>query len=151
MSTDLTTGAPRSPYDEVGGITFLPRSIDKMRASLAGSAGAYNAKTGYSTNLFELFGVTADEFEQIVRDNPTDEGVLQALTARKPLSEAEIEAWNRRSINREPADDAAWARHWKQLEDAGYGDRKDVRTMYDRLDLDDGREVPQGGRPHALK
>ena len=106
MTTDLTTGAPRSPYDEVGGITFLPRSIDKMRASLAGSAGAYNAKTGYSTNLFELFGVTADEFEQIVRDNPTDEGVLQALTARKPLSGAEIEAWNRRSINREPADDA---------------------------------------------
>ena len=147
---DLTRSAPRSPYDDLGGITFLPRSIDKMRAFIASTAGAYNAKTGYSTSLFELLGVSADELEQIVRENPTDEAVLAALRARKPLSESEITDWNRRSINRTPTDDAGWARHWKQLEDAGYGDRKDVRTMYDRLDLDDGREVPPGGRPHPL-
>ncbi|MDQ3701694.1 MAG: DUF5069 domain-containing protein [Chloroflexota bacterium] len=146
---DLTSGTPRSPYDEVGGITFLPRTIDKMRAHITGSAGAYNAKTGYSTSLFDLFGVSADEFEQIVRDNPTDEGVLQALMARKSISQEEIEAWNQRSINRTPTDEAGWARHWKMLEDAGFGDRKDARTMYDRLDLDDGRQVPIGGRQKA--
>jgi len=151
MTLDLTKQPPRSPYDELGGITFLPRSIDKMRAYLAGTAGEYNAKTGYSTQLFALFGVTADEFEQIVRENPTDEGVLRALLARKPLTKEEIDAWNERSINRTPVDEAGWARHWKQLEDAGYGHRKDIRTMYDRLDLDDGREVPVGGRPHPLK
>jgi hypothetical protein len=143
---DLTQTAPRSPYDTVGGITFLPRSIDKMRAYLNGAAGAYNAKTGYSTSLFELFGVSPDEFEEIVKANPTDEGVLDALMARRQLSPDEIDAWNQGSINRSPTDDAGWARHWKQLEDAGYGDRKDIRTMYDRLDLDDGRQVPVGGR-----
>ncbi len=151
MTLDLTKQPPRSPYDELGGITFLPRAIDKMRAHLAGTAGEYNAKTGYSTQLFALFGVTADEFEQIVRENPTDEGVLHALLARRPLTREEIDAWNERSINRTPMDEAGWARHWKQLEDAGYGDRKDIRTMYDRLDLDDGRAVPIGGRPHPLK
>ncbi len=143
---NLTEGAPRSPYDALGGITFLRGTFDKMGAHLAGRAGEYTAKAGYSTALFELFGVSADEFEQIVRDNPTDEGVLRALMARKPLSEAEIEAWNQRSMNRTPTDDAGWARHWKMLEDAGFGDRKDIRTMYDRLDLDDGRQVPIGGR-----
>ncbi len=148
---DLRTQPPRSPYDELGGITFLPRAIDKMRAHLAGTAGAYNAKTGYSTQMFDLFGVTPDEFEQIVRKNPTDEGVLQALLARKPLSQPEIDAWNARSINRSPTDEAGWQRHWQQLAAAGYGDRRDVRTMYDRLDLEDGREVPQGGRLHPLK
>jgi|SRR3954451_1774175 len=148
---DLTKQPPRSPYDEVGGITFLPRTIDKMRAYIAGTHGAYNAKTGFSTQLFEILGVTPDEFEQIVRDNPTDEGVLQALLAHKPLSQQEIRAWNERAINRSPTDEAGWQRHWQQLADAGYGDRRDVRTTYDRLDLDDGREVPQGGRPHALK
>jgi hypothetical protein len=148
---DLTTGAPRSPYDEVGGIVFLPRTIDKMRAFVAGTVGAYNAKTGVSTGVFDLFGVTPDEFEQIVRDNQTDEGVLQALMTRKPVSQAEIDDWDRRAVNRSPTDEAAWERHWKQLADAGYGDRKDIRTTFDRLDLDDGREVPQGGRPHPLK
>jgi hypothetical protein len=148
---DLTKQPPRSPYDELGGITFLPRSIDKMRAYIAGTVGAYNAKSGYSVELFKLFGVTADEFEQIVREHPTDEGVLNALLTRKRLSQEEIEEWNRRSINRMPADEAGWARHWRMLEDAGYGHRRDIVTMYDRLDLDDGREVPVGGRPHPLK
>jgi hypothetical protein len=151
VSIDLTTGAPRSPYDELGGITFLPRSIDKMRAFLAGTVGAYNAKTGVSTGVFDLFGITPDEFEQIVKENETDEAVLRALNARKTPSPAEIEDWNRRAINRQPTDEAGWARHWKMLEDAGYGDRKDIVTTYDRLDLDDGRQVPQGGRPHPLK
>src|SRR5207249_10290060 len=100
---------------------------------------------------FDLFAVTPDEFEQIGREHPTDAGVLRALLARQPLSRQEIAAWNERSINRSPADEAGWQRHWQQLADAGYGDRRDVRTMFDRLDLDDGREVPQGGRPHALK
>jgi gluconokinase len=140
---DLTKGAPRSPYEKLGGITFLPRTIDKMRAHIAGSAGAYNAKTGFSTQLFDLLSVTPDEFEEIVKANPTDQAVLDVLMARRPLSQADIDEWNERSINRSPTDDAGWARHWKQLEDAGYGDRKDVRTMYDRLDLDDGREVPR--------
>ena len=143
---DLTKNPPRSPYEALGGITFLPRPIDKMRAYIAGTAGAYNAKTGYSTQLFDLFGVTADEFEQIVRENDSDEGVLQALMQRRSLSPDETEDWNRRSINRTPTDEPGWARHWKMLEDAGYGDRRDIKTMYDRLDLDDGRQVPIGGR-----
>ena len=148
MSIDLTSGAPRSPYDEVGGITFLPRSIDKMRALIAGTVGPYNAKTGVSTGVFDLFGVTADEFEQIVKDNATDDAVLQALNARRTPTPEAIADWNRRAITRGPTDEAGWARHRKMLEDAGYGDRTDIVTTYDRLDLDDGREVPQGGRAH---
>lgn len=147
---DLTKTPPRSPFDALGGITFLPRSIDKMRAHIAGTAGAYNAKTGWSTQLFEVLGVTADELEQIVRDNPSDEAVLAALHARKQLTPEQIEAWNRRSVNR-PNDEASWARHWQLLEQSGYGHRRDVVTMYDRLDLDDGREVPPGGRENPWR
>ena len=148
---DLTNGAPRSPYDRLGDIGFLPRSIDKMRAHIASKAGAYNAKAGYSTQLFDLFGVTADEFEDIVKNNETDEQVLKVLMERRPLTAEQIHGWNERSETRTPSDDAGWERHWKMLADAGYGDRKDARTMYDRLDLDDGRELPQGGRRGAGK
>jgi hypothetical protein len=144
---DLTKGAPRSPYDRLGNITFLPRAIDKMRAYINGQHGAYNAKIGYSTQLFDLFGVTADEFEEIVKANESDEEVLKVLLQRRPLTDKEIEEWNERSETRRPTDEASQARHNKQLEDAGYANRvADVVTMYDRLDLDDGREVPHGGR-----
>ena len=146
MPTDLTSSAPRSPYDRVGNISFLPRAIDKMRAYIDGKHGAYNAKTGYSTQLFDLFGVTADEFEEIVKSNQTDDAVVKVLLERRPLSAQEIEEWNERCETRQPQDEESRARHFKMLADAGFGDRKDVVTMYDRLDLDDGREVPPGGR-----
>lgn len=142
---DLTKQAPRSPYDTVGGITFLPRTIDKMRAHIAGTVGEYRANTGFSTQLFDLFGVSADEFEQIVRENDTDEGVLAALQARKSLSQQEIDAWNERAMTW-PHDEAGRQRHQMLLEQAGHGHRTDITTMFDRLDLDDGREVPTGGR-----
>ena len=36
---DLVNGIPRSPYESMHGIVFLPRAIDKVRAEIAGSAG----------------------------------------------------------------------------------------------------------------
>lgn len=147
MGTDLTSGAPRSPYDRVGNVSFLARAIDKMRAQIDGKAGAYNAKTGFSTQLFDFFGVTADELEEIVKANESDEQVFKVLSERRPLTAQEIEDWNERCETRRPTDEAGIARHRKMIEDAGFGDRAgDVVTMYDRLDLDDGREVPRGGR-----
>ena len=147
MPVDLTQGSPRSPYDRVGNVSFLARAIDKMRAHIDGKHGAYNAKTGFSTQLFDLFGVTADEFEEIVKSNESDEQVLDVLMQRRKLTAQEIEEWNERCETRRPTDEAGIARHRKMIEDAGYGDRADdVVTMYDRLDLDDGREVARGGR-----
>ena len=147
MPVDLTQGPPRSPYDRVGNVSFLARAIDKMRAHIDGKHGAYNAKTGFSTQLFDLFGVTADEFEEIVKSNEGDEQVLDVLMQRRRLTPQEIEEWNERCETRRPTDEAGIARHRKMIEDAGYADRvDDVVTMYDRLDLDDGRDVPRGGR-----
>ena len=34
---NLTRDVPRSPYEKLGGIVFLPRSIDTGRADLAGT------------------------------------------------------------------------------------------------------------------
>ena len=64
---DLTKTAPRSPYEMLEGIVFLPRAIDKMRAHLAGTKGEYNSHAGTSERLLRfLFGMTPAEFEAIV-------------------------------------------------------------------------------------
>ena len=49
---DLRDGPPRSPYATLGGVQFLPRTIDKMRAEIAGLQGAYTASTGYSKQVY---------------------------------------------------------------------------------------------------
>lgn len=142
---DLTKQPPRSPYEQLGGITFLPRTIDKMRAHIAGTVGEYRATSGFSTQLFDLFGVTPEEFEEIVKANETDEQILKVLMERRPLGPREIDEFNQRAMNW-PHDETGKARHRKLLEEAGFGHRTDIETMFDRLDLDDGREVPVGGR-----
>ena len=48
---DLRDGPPRSPYATLGGVQFLPRTIDKMLAEIAGLQRAYTASTGYSKQV----------------------------------------------------------------------------------------------------
>ena len=76
---------PRSGREQVGGVVFLARTIDKMRAFVNGTAGEYNSHRGLSNRVFNLFGVTPEQFEQAVRENPTDEGVLQWLNEHGKL------------------------------------------------------------------
>lgn len=91
---DLRNRAPRSPYEKLGGVHFLPRTIDKMRAELAGTPGAYYSRRGASVRVFQLFGIDADTFAEIVRQNPTDEGVWEALGTHKKLTPAEVDRFN---------------------------------------------------------
>ena len=136
---------PRSGRETLGGIVFFPRSIDKMRAHIAGTAGDYNATRGLSTRLFDLFGVTAEQFEEAVRQSKTDEDVLRWLqqNAPKQPSQAEIEAYNHLILNRGPQDEEGKARFHANLAKLGFGHRTDVSTFVDAEDLEEGREVPQ--------
>jgi len=149
---DLSNSAPRTPYDTLGGIVFLPRAIDKMRAHIAGTKGDYNSRLGTSERMLRyLFGITGDDFEQIVREQPSDEGVLRSLLTRVPLSPEDIDDWNEIAIFGGPLTEEDWQLHWQRLESSGHGHRREIVTQFDRLDLDEGREVPAGGRRAQLQ
>jgi hypothetical protein len=148
---DLTQGPPRSPYAALGGIVTLPRCIDKMRAHLAGTAGEYKATTGnISTRLFAFLGLTVDDFQTIVAENATDDDVLAAILTRRTPTPDAIAEWNRVSLTRAPESPERWARHWRLLEAAGQGHRKDIRTVFDRLLAEDGVDVPPGAPPATV-
>lgn len=59
---NLSIAAPRSPYEELDGLLFMPRTIDKLRARLpGGDPGTYfiNGKIkGMSGYLLERLGIT---------------------------------------------------------------------------------------------
>ncbi len=147
---DLTRDVPRSPYEKLGGIVFLPRSIDKGRAELAGTLGEYVARTGRSARLFDFLGVTAEAFIESLCDRPTDEDmwawVANHMTPRTP---EEIAEFNQQMWAAEPEDEGdrwTWAEFREFLADCGQAHRTDISRHFDRLDLDEGREVPTGGR-----
>ena len=155
----LTKEVPRSPFEAMGGMVFLARAIDKGRSDLAGRLGedtsrrfspthAYVSRRGRSAWLFEFLGITADDFIEALRTRPTDDEVWEWVSSRmKPRTTKEIEEFDDMMCSRSP-DDGDWT--WKSfrsfLEECGHGHRADIKRNFDRLDLDEGREVPLGGR-----
>ena len=144
---DLTKDVPRSPYERLGGIVFLPRAIDKGRADLDGKLGDYLSRTGFSEVLLDFLGLSVDGFLAALRERQTDEQVVKWVSANMTARSAgEIEEFNRAFIDRTPQNGDEWERYRSFLAEIGQSHRTDITRQFDRLDLDEGREVPQGGR-----
>jgi hypothetical protein len=59
------------------GLVFLPRLIDKMRASGTAALDGYNYKTaGMDATVLEFLAVDADAMEAVVKASPSDVEVL---------------------------------------------------------------------------
>jgi len=144
---DLVNGIPRSPYESMHGIVMLPRAIDKVRAEIAGTLGDYLSRTGFSGMLLAFLEIDAADFVDAVATRSGDAEVWAWIeSAMSPKSDAEIMAFNRRMMTITPQDDAARERYWQFMADIGQSHRTDLTRQFDRLDLDEGRDVPLGGR-----
>jgi hypothetical protein len=65
-SLDLSKAPPRSPYERLGGLLMLARTIDKLRATLpGGNLGAYRVR-GFSGQLLDKLGVHEDDLRAVV-------------------------------------------------------------------------------------
>jgi hypothetical protein len=69
---DLREHPPRSPREQLAGLVFLPRTIDKVRAKLQGTLGLYHIAPGISGFLFESLGITEEQFTHVVREARND-------------------------------------------------------------------------------
>ena len=73
---DLRVHPPRSARDQLGGIYFLARTIDKTRAKIQGTLGPYKIQPGISGYVFEWLGITEEQFTEAVRAAATDADVV---------------------------------------------------------------------------
>ena len=75
----------------LAGYAWLPRMIDKSRAAQAGTLGDLVHPCPIDRRCLGLLGVDVAAFTAIVRDNPSDDGVLAALREHGIASAAD--AW----------------------------------------------------------
>lgn len=101
---DLRKHPPRSARDQLGGIYFLARTIDKARAKLAGTLGPYKITPGISGYLFEWLGITEDQFLEAVRNAKTDDDVVAWVHAN--TDHAKYAGLNDMLVNRRLRDEA---------------------------------------------
>ncbi|MGB8266992.1 MAG: DUF5069 domain-containing protein [Candidatus Velthaea sp.] len=78
---DLREHPPRGPSERLGGLVFLPRTIDKMRAKIQGTLGAYKIAPGMSGYLLEWLGISEEAFEAAVRGAATDDEIAHWVRA----------------------------------------------------------------------
>jgi hypothetical protein len=129
--------------DKLKGYVHLARMIDKCRAVLAGTEGEYIYPCPMDDRLMEFAGITDDQFTTSVKLNPSDEAVANwfAQTA-KAHPPAELEAWNRMMLNREPSTPEK-QEYFNKLRDAIDPSRTDLTSWADLQDLEEGRAVPR--------
>jgi uncharacterized protein DUF5069 len=89
----LRTNPPRSPREQVAGLMFLPRTIDKARALLPGGDPAgYFISPGLSAWLLGKLGLGEANFLAVVASAPDEAHVAATVCGR--ISEERLARWN---------------------------------------------------------
>jgi hypothetical protein len=101
---DLTKGRPRTPQEQLDGLAFFPRTIDKARALLpGGNKGDYNVAPGISDQFLKHFGLEAEAFIDAVKNAATEDDVVVWFRAHTDASKKA--AWNEALLARVVNDD----------------------------------------------
>jgi gluconokinase len=134
----------RSPYAKTSGLYYFPRMLDKIRLFAIGRLPEeYHANLGggFDERCLNFLGIDYDSLKERVSGGGSDEEILEwAFAHGKRRSEEEIEVWNE-FMRKRGWNDEASERLRTRLEEGGHGDRNDVQTFFDYIDLDEG-----GGR-----
>jgi quercetin dioxygenase-like cupin family protein len=88
---DLTTDEPRGLDAELEGYAWLPRLLDKARATLAGTAGTYLFGCPVDHTCMARLGIAPDLVLELAARHSDDHAVLEALRAHGIPSAAD--AW----------------------------------------------------------
>ncbi|MFN2461357.1 MAG: DUF5069 domain-containing protein [Candidatus Velthaea sp.] len=130
---DLREHPPRQARARIGGLYFLARTIDKMRAKIQDTLGPYKIGPGISVYLFEWLGISEAEFEDVVRSAKSDEEIVAWLHAHSdPTKYDDI---NNRLESRGIRDDAHFAEVLPRY--PVLHEYPQLRNWFEILDLDD--------------
>jgi hypothetical protein len=142
MSAPLKT--PRSPYEKIGGLVFLGRTIDKIRLKAAGQLRPdffALMGDGYDARLMRYLNLDYAKFAEFVLTSVSDEECWRYCVQNgRTLNDVDILIWN----------DFAAKRGWKDgvselLEKfkagSGLAGRIDIQTFFEYWEVDEGRKL----------
>jgi len=134
---------PRSPRETMAGWHYLPRYIDKIRLHLADKLHAdyqENLGKGFDGMWLKAAGVSHEQFVEVVKTSITDGEVCDWVRQNVKKSDAEKAAHWQDVLSRPLASDpTAVARLQMRKEQAGIGQRAEIKCFVDMIDADEKR------------
>lgn len=95
LTKDLSKDFPRSPRETIAGYVIVARTLDKCRATIAGTAGEYHFDCPLDNFFFGFSEISADEFKDFVATGASDEEVAAWIERKaKKRQRIEIIKWN---------------------------------------------------------
>jgi hypothetical protein len=137
----------RSPFEQVNGLVWFGRMIDKIRLAAAGRLPPAwmdwrgIRKGSFDSRCCSFLRLDYAAFEAEVLEGGGDEALLEwAFTHGRRPTEEEIEVWNA-FMTKRGWRDAATARLNERLAEVGLPPGT-VLTSFEFIDLDEGRRQP---------
>jgi hypothetical protein len=133
----------RSPREKVGGICYIGRMFDKIRLHAAGrlpSEFQANLGTGFDGRGIAFLWIDYPALVEHVKAGGDDDEIIEWCFSRgRRPSEEEIEIWNDFMRKRGWRDEVS-AKLMQRKAEGGFEKRDDIQTMFDYIDLDEGRD-----------
>jgi len=134
---------PRSPYDKVGGLVFLGRTIDKIRFKAAGELRSDFFELmggGNDARIMKYLNLDYAKFAEFVRTGASDDDCwTYCVRNGRPLSDVDILIWNDFAAKRGWRDGASELLA-KFKATSGLADRTDIVTFFEYWEIDEGRK-----------
>lgn len=138
----------RSPADQIDGLVYFGRMLDKIRLAAAGKLpeawqpmrGDFKGGFDWRCCQFLQLDYAALEAETLKGEKPDDELLAWAFQHGRKPTEEEIEVWNAFMLKRGWRD-AGTQRLNERLAEIGLPPGT-VETMFEFIDLDEGRLAP---------
>jgi hypothetical protein len=136
------THRPISAYTKLGGLYFLPRTLDKIRKHARGELHPEHHEflgQGFDGRLCHFLGVSYEALKKRVLEGGTDEEILSWCERHgRKLADPDILIWNGFAAKRGWRDDATPGLE-KNKADSGLAHRADLLTYFDYYEVDEGR------------
>jgi len=140
----------RSPREKVGGIVYFGRMLDKIRLHAEEKLPPDyqpNLGTGFDGRIATFLWVDYAALAERAQAGGTDEEILDWCFSRgrKP-GEEEIEIWNE-FMRKRGWNDEATPVLLRRKREGGFENRDDIQTIFDYIDLDEGRDKSPAASP----
>lgn len=134
---------PLTAFAQLGGLVFLPRTLDKIRKHARGGLHPDHHEylgQGFDGRLCHFLGVSYDDLKGRTLAGGTDDEILSWILQRRgrPLAPADLLIWNGFATKRGWRDDATPTLE-RQKAESGLAHRTDLLTFFDYYEVDEGR------------
>ena len=133
---------PISAYEKLGGLYFLPRTLDKIRKHARGALHPDHHEflgKGFDGRLCHFLGIRYEDLRQRVLAGGSDDDILAWIEQRgRKLVDADLLIWNGFAAKRGWRDEATPGLE-KNKAESGLAHRTDLLTYFDYYEVDEGR------------